>query len=458
MFKKTLLAATLAAMTTSAMAIDVTTNTGAAQTYSYEGIASGATKNDGTALTLGANGNANVVSMTLGSEYTTGDTITLTLSGAKYKTTQTFTLEQTTATTTNSITMGFLNATSTKLTFRVTGVKGSTSGLVLLLDNGTFVESGAAAVANAITLDSASIGAKATITAAALTGTGLSIDSQGAAKDTFTIATVVQQHKFTVSSTDAMAAKIDVAKSRKEFSGGTGEEADFAVTYASATADQGSYAVATPGLKYTVNGSMTGFTSSIATASNDGTILATTGGALTVAADLQSASTSSINVASDVFTFAVDTTKADRVILNTGSYTVDAVLVNAGGDKVTYTGIKAGSHTLNGSNASYAYVPVNYSGAVTTQFEIGNKGPVDGEITISGFDTAGTDYSAVLPFLAEAGKLTKVSDADISTAFGLTEGTKLKLSFTVNAPNDDISYGAYSNRGTTGRMSINKLP
>jgi hypothetical protein len=459
MFKKTLLAVTLAALSTSAMAIDVTSNVPVSQTYSFEGISSGQTKNDGTELTLGVDGNANVLALKLGAEYTTGDTISISLNGAKFKKTETFTLEQTTATTTNSISMGFLSATDTTLTFRVTGEKGATTNLVLLLDNGTFVQGATPAVANSIILDSAAIGAKASISASALTGTGLAIDVQGATKDSTIVATVVQQHKFTVAAAGVMAAKIDVAKARKEFSGVVGEESDFVVTYAPSAATQGGFTVKAAGLKYTVNGSMTGFTSSIASASNDGTISAATGPntPLTVAADLQSASISGLNVAGETFTFAVDTTIADRVVLNTGSYTTDVEILNAGGAKVSYAGISSGSHSLNGSTATFAYVPVNFSGAVTSQFEIGNKGSVDGEITISGFDTAGTVYSAVLPFTAEAGKLTKVSDADISNAFGLTAGTKLKLSFTVNAPSDDITYGGYSNRGTTGRMSINKI-
>ncbi|MFT5813788.1 MAG: hypothetical protein ACI9VT_001546 [Psychroserpens sp.] len=454
MFKKTLIAATLAAMSTSAMAIDVTGNAGAAQTYSYEGIASTQTKNDGTALTLGADANATVVSLTLGAEYTTGDTITLTLTGAQFKPTETFTLEET-AGGGNTITMGFLSATASTLTFRVTAVTGTTAGLILLLDNGTFVQGGATAEANAIILDSVAIGAKASITAAALTGTGLAIDVQGSAKDTMVVATVVQQHKFTVATVDAMAAKIDVAKARQEFSGLGGEEADFAVTYTGAAADQAAFTVDAAGLKYTVQGSMTGFENSIAAASNDGTITAGAGGALTVAADLLSASVAGLGVAGDTFTFAVDATAADRVILNVGSYSVDAEVANAAGNKVTYTGVSAGSHSLNGSTATFAYAPVNYS-AITTQFEIGNSGAVDGEVTISGFDTAGTVYSAVLPFLAMAGQLTSISDKDISDAFALTAGTKLRLSFTVNAPNDDITYGGYSNRGTTGRMSLTK--
>jgi len=453
MFKKTLLAATLAALSTSAMAIDVATNT-TTQTYSYEGIASGQTLNDGSVLTLGVDGNATVVSLALGAGYTQGDTITITLNGAKFDTDETFTLEQTTAGTTNEILVGFLNATDTTLTFRVTGTKGNTNGLVLLLDDGTFVQGGATAVANAIILDSAAIGATASITAAALTGTGLSIDVQGSAKDTFIVSTVVQQHKFTVATADVMAAKVDVALARKEFSGTVGEEADFIVTYGATAALQGGFTVPGTGVKYTINGSMKGFEATVAATDNDGTIVATTAGALTVAADLLSASVTGAGAADDTFTFAVDTTPADRAILNVGSYTVDVEIDNGAGDKVSYTGLEAGSFSLNGSSATYAYAPVNYSGAITTQFEIGNSGAVDGEITVTGFDTAGTAYSAVLPFLAEAGKLTRVSDSDIATALALTTGTKLQLSFTVNAPDADITYGGYSNRGTTGRMSL----
>jgi hypothetical protein len=456
MLKKTLLAVTLAALSTSAMAIDVTANAAAAQDYSHEGIVSGQTKNDGTELTLGADGNANVVALELGAEYTTGDTVTLTLSGAKFKKTETFTLEQLSGA--GTISLGFLSATDTTLTFRVTGVTGVTDGIVLLLDNGTF-EAGTPteAVANSIILDSSAIKAKASITASALTGTGLAIDVQGTAKDTFVIADVIQEHKFIVDTEDSMSGVIDVAKARKEFK--IADDAEFIVNYDNSPVDQGNFPVTATGLKYTVNGSMAGFTNSIVASSNDGTITAAAGGALTVAADLQSASVAGLGLAAadDTIRFAVDPTAADRVVLNVSDYTVDAEIANIGGNKVTYTGIAAGSHTLNGSNATFAYVPVNFSGAVTTQFEIGNKGTVDGEITVSGFDTAGTNYSAVLPFTAEAGKLTKVSDADISTAFGLTAGTKLNLTFTVNAPALDITYGAYSNRGTTGRMSINKI-
>jgi len=456
MFKKTLIAATLAALSTSAMAVDVDTTI--AQTYGSEALNNSLVKNDGSALTLGADGNANVVTLTLGAEYTSGDTISIKLAGAKFKKTETFTLEQTTVGTTNEILLGFLSATDNEVTFRVTSTKGTTDGLILLLDNGTFVQGATTAVANAIILDSTAPGAKGTLSATALTGTGLVIDAAGT-KDSKVIATVVQQHKFTVASADAMGAKIDVAKARKEFSGVTGEEANFIVTYAATTPNQAGYT--TTSAKYTLNGSFTGFEKSVAATDNDGTIVRDPAGTpeeLTAAADLQSAAVTHTagTPITQTFEFAVDGTAADRVVLNASSYTVDVLLSN-GTQTTTYAGIAAGSHALNGANAQYAYVPVNYDGAVTTQFEIGNKGLVDGEITITAFDTAGMTYSKVLTKKAEAGKLTQITDADISAAFELTKGTKLNLTFTVNAPSADVTFAGYSNRGTTGRMSINKI-
>jgi len=462
MFKKTLIAAALAATSTGAMAINLVNNnvnatlTTLTQTYGNEALVNGSVKNDGSALTIGATGSINVPILTLGAEYTAGDTITLSLAGAKFKKTETFSLTQNAVLGgANEITLGFLSASDTELTFRVTGVTGVTTGLQLILDDGTFVFATSATVTgtNAIILDSTAVGATATLSAKALTGTGLVIDSVGA-NDSIVISTVVQEHKFTVAS--PMDAKIDVALKREQFASATA--AQFAVTYAANTADQAKYSAT--GATFTLNGSFTGFEKSVAATDNDGTIMSTfvfgtpsTGTELTVAADLQSAATANIAVASNAFGFTIGST-ADRSVLNVGAYTVD-VLLTDGTDTTTYAGISAGTHALNGASENFGYVPVNYDGAVTTQFEIGNKGTIDGEITLTAFDTAGMKYSKVLDFKAEAGKLTKISDADISTAFALTAGTKLKLTITVNSPASNISMAGYSNRGTTGRMAIN---
>jgi hypothetical protein len=472
MFKKTLLAVAIAAVSTGAMAVNVSLTGG--QTYGHESLTNGLVANDGGTLTLGAdgivptgtaaaaNGAGSVVTLKLGAQYTVGDTITISLAGGKFAVADTFVLEQVAAVANagaDEITLSAISKTATAIVFRVTAAGTSTTGLELVLNKGAFSPftstTPAAANANALILNSTAVGSTVTVSAAAATSTGIPIDVTTTSSKV--IGTVIQEHKFTVD--PAMAAKIDVAKARKEF---TTANAEFGVKYATfSAANQASFVPAST--KYTLNGSFAGFEKSVAATDNDGTIGRSTGTTtiteLAVAADLQSAAITIASAPSDeVFRFAVDGTAADRVVLSTGNYTVDVVLSNANGaNTTTFAGLAVGSHTLNGSSAQFAYVPVNFVGAVTSQFEVGNKGSVNGEITISAFDTAGNDYSAVLPFVAEAGKLTKIGDDDIAKAFGLTKGTKLNLTITVNAPTGDITYGGYSNRGTTGRMSLQKI-
>jgi hypothetical protein len=442
MFKKTLLAVTLAALSTSAMAVDVATNSTAA-TYGSEALSSGVVANDLSVLELGA------TQLKLGAEYSVGDTIRILISGGELDADDAFALTDTNTNVGSAgITLGLLSSTKTELLFRVTAIDTtngvSTDGELLDLEL-----TGALPVP--VKVSSSTVGSKVAVTATAATSTGLAIDNVGVL-DTFNIGSVIKQHAFTVA--PVMSSKVDVAKARKQFE--VAANSTFTVNYAQTAPTQAGLAIADT--KYTVKGSMTGFEATVAATDNNGTIVGDNLLALTVAADLQSASDAigGAPSAAEVFLFAIDATVADRSVLNIGSYAVDVELEHAGGKKFTYSDLNAGAFAFNGSSATFSYVPVNFAGAVTSQFEIGNKGVVDGEITIDGFDTAGNDYSAILPFAAEAGKLTKISDADIATAFALTGGTKLKLNFTVNAPNDDITYGAYSNRGTTGRMAIIK--
>jgi len=443
MFKKTLIAATLAAMSTGAMAVDVATSSAVnAQDYSSEGLTSGLVANDASVLTLGG------TILTLGAEYSVGDTIKVSISGGSFDPTDAFEL---TDTDTNvgsvGITAGLLSATASELLFRITALD-TANGITTIDETMDLELAGAAPVP--VILGSTSAGAKVNVSAAAATSTGLAIDVTGAA-DSVAIGAVVQQHTFTIS--PVMDVKIDVANERKIFANAA--NATFDVAYAVTAVDQAGFAL--NDTTYTINGSMAGYEGTVVATDNDGTVVGTAG-AYTVAADLQSAAstTGAGAAANEVVLFTVGTV-AEQVVLGVSDYTVDVKAEEVGGKSVTYSAIAAGATSLNGSSAQYAYAPVNYDGAVTTNFEIGNEGVVDGEITLTAFDTAGNDYSAILDFKAMAGQVTKVSDADIATAFALTAGTKLNLTITVNAPNADITYGAYSNRGTTGRMAINKL-
>ena len=110
---------------------------------------------------------------------------------------------------------------------------------------------------------------------------------------------------------------------------------------------------------------------------------------------------------------------------------------------------------LNGSEVTFPYAPIGFS-HIGTNFEIANSGDQDGGILITAYDTAGTEYSATLPQVAEGGKLTAVSGWDIEQAFNISAGTKLSLKFTTSAPAGDIKVTGYSvmQEGFTGRMTL----
>jgi len=448
MFKKTLLAATIATISTGALAIstDATVKTA---TFGAEALASGFVANTGAALT------APVIVLTAGAEYSKDDTITISLVGAEFDA-GALSLTQTSETAKNSeVTFGLLNSSATEATFRVTTVTAGSSSDATLVTNSTIGNTFALTAVvdapkaiNGIKLTSTVNKAEVKVTAIAKTSAGLVIDTSST--DTTLIGTVKNEHAFTSS---VMAAKIDVSKERKVFLDAT--LANITTTYKYNATTQANMIATSTSTK--ISGSFVGFPGTEVT----GLIVDNASAAAVVgviALDKQSATFANVTdlTTAKVATFTVATDETKREVLQASSYTADLTITN--GSKTTViAGVAAGSTTLNGASVSFGYAPVNYDGAVTTQFEIGNKGSIDGEITLDAFDTNGMNYSAILPFTAEAGKLTKISDADISTAFSLTAGTKLKLTITVNSPTDDISVAGYSNRGTTGRMAISSL-
>jgi len=433
MFKKTLIAATIAALSTSAMAIDVSGSS--VYTYGAESLAAGHSDNDYADIEL------NTVLLNLGAAYSVDDIIRVSLSGATFDVDGTYAL---TTTNNNIVDTGFLSASETELVFRVTVAAAGTAAINLGI-----------AAGSVISLDSIASGSKVTLAASAETSTGIAIDVTGAT-DSMEVGEVITQHAFSITTT--VDEDIDVADERKSLTAAT-DTAVITYAYTAPTLAATDFVVTGAGeVAVTVNGSFTGYQATQNDSDNAGTITVDAA-ATTVAADLQSGAADLTRPAVGdtlVVLYTPDTDLTDREVLNTGGYTVD-ILLDDGTDSMSYTGLSLGSFGLNGSSAQYAYVPVNYDGAVTTQFEIGNEGVVDGEITLTAFDTDGNDYSAELDFKAEAGKVTKISDFAISDAFDLTEGTKLNLTITVNSPNADITYGAYSNRGTTGRMAINEV-
>ena len=353
MFKKTLLAASLAALSAGAMAVDVSTSTAAI--YGNEGFTSGLVKNAFDELELGA------VKLKLGAEYTVGDTFTITISGGEFDTDDLFLLTDTTdASTDNEITTGLLDATANELLFRITGLSDATTTV------GQILELKLSGGAVPIKLGSTSVGAKLNVSVRAATESGRTIDSQGS-KDSFEIGKVVQQHTFTIK--PVMNGVIDVADERKSFA--VDANATFNVEYDETTVNQAGFAIADT--IYTIKGAMAGFENTVIASDNDGTIISSTdsNAPYTVATDLQSATRTSGDAPNqaEVVLFAVGTL-ADRVVLSTSSYTVDVTIEDTDGKSVTYSAIAAGKTSLNGANAQFAYVPVNFVGAVTSNLKL----------------------------------------------------------------------------------------
>ncbi|WP_394146924.1 hypothetical protein [Shewanella atlantica] len=144
--------------------------------------------------------------------------------------------------------------------------------------------------------------------------------------------------------------------------------------------------------------------------------------------------------------FTSDTTKT----FPTGSLTVDR--------SVEYTKVTAttnpvfdyikdadfGKFQLDASVVNVPYLPVGYG--LTPNVEIANAGSTDAAIQLEGFDQYGVAYGPVaITTVAKKGAVTKVSEGDIQTAFGLADTDKKKLSvtFVLDADAEDITLAPY---------------
>jgi hypothetical protein len=457
MFKKTLLAATIVAMSTSAFAATITSGNVMAPTtgdiLSRQGIeadASVAFNSGGATIALAA-------------EYAVGDVITISISGATIDTTLTAaTLVAVLPDANDTMTLGLLSTTTSTVTFRVTeltydGLLGETTIAAVLTLAGIQLDTASVVASSAVTL-----------TYAAKTSTDIPLD----VNDTEQVISVVDQ--FTSSVTTKLNGVVDVNNDRQQF---TVVAPDNALTdtlvftpvdAAVLPANKAKYTGAT----YLVKGDF-----SFMDTDADGVVSpAELAAGVTVATSGDDTTVQTLNTAMSELSIAVtavtnDTVEVVTAVLNvagmgTGNPVLDTQSFTAD-STVNYTDVAdlnpstlstktaevAGSWTINGSQIVFPYAPVGYDN-ITTQFEIANSGSQDGEIAVDAYDTMGNVHSAILPFKAEAGKLTKIAFDDLTTAFGLTEGTKLSLTITTTAPAGDIKITGYSNLNNAGRMAL----
>lgn len=412
MFKKSLLA--LALTTAASSVYAVPTSVTSATTVSVEGQA---------ATTTVTSSVSPEVTLTLGAEYTVGDIITVTATGAEFSDTAYHLVGSA------NVTFGLLNATKTELTFRVTSRTAATvtTGETLNLKD-------AATGGNDLNfaIPDLAKGATVKVTAVAKTSTGIVIDTAGTGKsDSATIFQGVQQFSIVSNKDDAT---VDVAELRKKFvntAGTTTEDVpapSFTATIATATVA----AFTNADVEFKLAGNFTGIAG-----------ITIGGKAATIAADKLSATaktgaafaagaynvvfTMPADAKREVLTAPQNITATVNVLNSTTAPTASANVVAAGTNISTWS--------LNGDSEFIEYVP--FHADFRRSFAVTNNGTVEGDIMVELF----ADGKMVAA--STVGTATKYTVTDISAAVNKLAADNSIEGFagvrvTTNAPSANI--------------------
>jgi hypothetical protein len=250
-------------------------------------------------------------------------------------------------------------------------------------------------------------------------------------------------------------AQIDVAQERKAFVNATSDTMAITISDNINTGEEWLTAgTFTPSAAvFTVSGDFSAFDGE----GQNGTTSAT-GGTLAIADDFQSLTiTAGAAVSGDYASTVTLTTGDEQAVISPSSYEVDVELTQGTGTtakSLAYGPIDAGSLTLNGAGKAFNYVP--YGDNLEQFIWITNKGKVTGDISVVATLEDGTVVDLGVVSQAEAG-LTKI-DADIAEALaaeGFTSG-RAALEIVVNSPTGDIDfYGAYKVKSADDRLGLN---
>jgi hypothetical protein len=115
--------------------------------------------------------------------------------------------------------------------------------------------------------------------------------------------------------------------------------------------------------------------------------------------------------------------------------------------------LDAGEWQLDASVVNVPYLPVGYSN-LSSNVEYSNHGTAAAEVQITAFDSEGNDYEGTLAD-APAGTITKYSEDEVMDALGITEATKLNITFISDADVDDVSIVPYYKEGESRVQTIN---
>jgi hypothetical protein len=448
LFKTTLLAATIAAACGSAVAGDVTV---VKQVHSLEGLAG-----------VTANQTSNLISYKLGAAYREGDKITLTFpTGAIDANSTSFAsvinvLPINHADATKAIagiTLGLLNSTAESVTYRVTKLTlpNDAGTPAVEWQNGSTLGAVVGTVAAPLTVGYKAAAVKAasvTVTVSSQTSAGDVLDSSGTR--TGTIAEAKSQFG-TAAVSQKFDAVIDVAAARKAFVGVAWDEMAYTVTTPTTTGWLNMATVNTTGVNVRgEKGKLPGV--KVTDFRSGGTNTFTEADSLLAIAYTGM-------VTNDTIRFTPPT-GANAILLETQKFTADFAYNYSSAGAVagvhSFGGVvhNAGEWTLNGATVNIPYMP--YSPNASQIIYVTNTGAQAGEILATAYDEAGHVLTLGNIGIAKANSVTKIAD-QVRKALedqGFTGG-KVSITFTVNAPDDNITIYASYNIGNADRGFVN---
>ncbi len=147
----------------------------------------------------------------------------------------------------------------------------------------------------------------------------------------------------------------------------------------------------------------------------------------------------------------------------TGSVASKAVVLDTAGNNATKafpvggiviaSNVDAGAWVLDATIINVPYFPVNYT-ATSSSVHIANESKKDADVIVTAIDNNGTEYGPLpLGFDANGNTVTKVSQGAIATLFGITDPTKLSVTFNIDADAEDVSAHAFS-QNEKGRAEV----
>ena len=159
------------------------------------------------------------------------------------------------------------------------------------------------------------------------------------------------------------------------------------------------------------------------------------------------------NAASNTITLVVD--HAGTAITASGLVDVTHTLSGdfTGGTSVIHSDTDGGEWAIDATLINVPYFPVGFEGT-SSSVHLSNEGSTDVDVSVSAIDQAGNVYPAVdLGADLAAKTVTKIKQGDLMTLLGAPAGSKLSVTFNVDA-NEGVVNGYAFTTDDTGRTEI----